>query len=234
MGSSNVSGAMTWQKWQNGVPKWKSFDFESKMITVREDKYVRSEQDHHYRHANARTSSSFLSHWHLRKLLHGNLNVNTKLYKIWVQNIVIFSRCVKIYAIRNILMTRFVIFSRTSVWVYMGNDFHTLNLISQALPMTSRDFQLSRRRRCVGGQTVVLATLWFTLNDLIPGDTVTRHWSWTPFIPGMFCCLAAPFHYLNQCWLSMNLKENISVRICGNCCKAIYLKFIFSPFFKKN
>ena len=44
-------------------------------------------------------------------------------------------------------------------------------------------------------------TLWWDVNSLRPSDAIWRQWSWTTLAQVMACCLTAPSHYLNQCWL---------------------------------
>ena len=44
-----------------------------------------------------------------------------------------------------------------------------------------------------------VAVTWF--NSLRPSDAIWRQWSWTTLAQVMACCLTAPSHYLNQCWL---------------------------------
>ena len=39
------------------------------------------------------------------------------------------------------------------------------------------------------------------INSLRPSDAIWRQWSWTTLAQVMACCLTAPSHYLNQCWL---------------------------------
>ena len=39
------------------------------------------------------------------------------------------------------------------------------------------------------------------LNSLWPSDAIWRWRSWSTLIQVMACCLTAPSHYLNQCWL---------------------------------
>ena len=39
------------------------------------------------------------------------------------------------------------------------------------------------------------------VNSLRPSDAIWRQWSWTTLAQVMACCLTAPSHYLNQCWL---------------------------------
>ena len=45
--------------------------------------------------------------------------------------------------------------------------------------------------------------LWSTLrfNSLWPRDAIWRQRSWSTLAQVMACCLTAPSHYLNQCWL---------------------------------
>ena len=38
-------------------------------------------------------------------------------------------------------------------------------------------------------------------NSLAIGDTILRHRTWSTLVQVMACCLMAPSHYLNQCWL---------------------------------
>ena len=39
------------------------------------------------------------------------------------------------------------------------------------------------------------------VNSLGPSDTIWRWRSWSILVQVMACCLTAPSHYLNQCWL---------------------------------
>ena len=39
------------------------------------------------------------------------------------------------------------------------------------------------------------------VNSLWPSDAIWRHWSGSTMAQVMACCLTAPSHYLNQCWL---------------------------------
>ena len=39
------------------------------------------------------------------------------------------------------------------------------------------------------------------IKSLWPSDTIWRHRSWSTLAQVMACCLTAPSHYLNQCWL---------------------------------
>ena len=42
------------------------------------------------------------------------------------------------------------------------------------------------------------------VNSLWPNDAIWRHRSWSTLAQVMACCLMAPSHYLNQCWLIVN------------------------------
>ena len=58
-------------------------------------------------------------------------------------------------------------------------------------------------------------------NSLGPSDAIWRQRSGSPLAQVMACCLKAPSHYLNQCWLIMNLMlwhppENNSIGISQN------------------
>ena len=50
---------------------------------------------------------------------------------------------------------------------------------------------------CLIGPVFVLASF----NSLRPSDTIWRHRSGSTLAQVMACCLIAPSHYLNQCWL---------------------------------
>ena len=63
---------------------------------------------------------------------------------------------------------------------------------------------LIRKKRLVAfiwGQfsLVFVNTLWF--NSLRPSDAIWLQRSQSPLAQVMACCLTAPSHYLNQCWL---------------------------------
>ena len=51
-----------------------------------------------------------------------------------------------------------------------------------------------------------LASIGMTglVNSLWPSDTIWRHKSGSTLAQVMACCLTAPSHYLNQCWLVIN------------------------------
>ena len=46
--------------------------------------------------------------------------------------------------------------------------------------------------------------LWITVNSLWPSDAIRRQETESTLAKVMACCLMAPSHYLNQCWLIIN------------------------------
>ena len=56
------------------------------------------------------------------------------------------------------------------------------------------------KNRCVNGVNNRQQSC-FHVNSLRPSDAIWRQWSWTTLAQVMACCLTAPSHYLNQCWL---------------------------------
>ena len=49
-------------------------------------------------------------------------------------------------------------------------------------------------------RNIPVGMVW-QFNSLRPSDAIWRQWSWTTLAQVMACCLTAPSHYLNQCWL---------------------------------
>ena len=59
------------------------------------------------------------------------------------------------------------------------------------------------------------------LNSLGPSDAIWRWRSWSTLVQLMACCLTAPSHYLNQCWLIISQvlwhsSEDIIIRRFGD------------------
>ena len=48
------------------------------------------------------------------------------------------------------------------------------------------------------------------VNSLWPSDTIWRHRSGSTLVQVMACCLTAPSHYLNQCWLIISKVQRYS------------------------
>ena len=48
----------------------------------------------------------------------------------------------------------------------------------------------------------------FQFNSLGHSDVIWRWWSWSKLVLVMACCLTAPSHYLNQCWISKVLRHS--------------------------
>ena len=53
---------------------------------------------------------------------------------------------------------------------------------------------------------VYCKTYWASCDDAVlrPGDAIWRHRSMSTLAQIMACCLTAPSHYLNQCWLMIS------------------------------
>ena len=45
------------------------------------------------------------------------------------------------------------------------------------------------------------SNFWLIFNSLGPSDAIWRWGSWSTLVQVMACCLTAPSHYQNQCWL---------------------------------
>ena len=68
--------------------------------------------------------------------------------------------------------------------------------------------------------TAVSQRGWWQVNSLRPSDAIWRHPSGSTLAQVMACCLMAPSHYLNQCWLLISkVQWQITMKIT-------YLKFI--------
>ena len=53
-------------------------------------------------------------------------------------------------------------------------------------------------------QVSTYITVWAAVNTLWPSDVIWRHRSGSTWVQIMACCLTAPSHNLNQCWLLIN------------------------------
>ena len=53
------------------------------------------------------------------------------------------------------------------------------------------------------GWTLDVVSNMNTINSLWPSNTLWCLRSWSPLVQVMVCCLIAPNHYLNQCWLHL-------------------------------
>ena len=52
-----------------------------------------------------------------------------------------------------------------------------------------------------------LNKLSWEVNSLWPSDALWRHRYWSTLAQVMACCLTAPSHYLNQCWLIVSTDQ---------------------------
>ena len=66
--------------------------------------------------------------------------------------------------------------------------------------------------------TLQLQLLYKLYNSVWSSDTVRRHRIWLALVQAMACCLTAPSHYLNQCWLMINevLWHSPEINFTGN------------------
>ena len=53
----------------------------------------------------------------------------------------------------------------------------------------------------IGIYNYTCLVLYWVINSLWPSDAIWRQKSWSTLAQVMACCLMAPSHYLNQCWL---------------------------------
>ena len=56
--------------------------------------------------------------------------------------------------------------------------------------------------------------LYWCVNSLGPGDAIWRQRSGSTLAQAMACCLTAPSHYLNQCWLIISGVINFMQSMC--------------------
>ena len=78
---------------------------------------------------------------------------------------------------------------------------------------------------------------WAGINSLWPSDAIWRQGSRSTLVQVMACCLTAPRHYLNQCWLIITIRYSdvhpraISLEISQPSVTKISLKIIFLRFY---
>ena len=95
------------------------------------------------------------------------------------------------------------------IWInYYGTpDLYTVRYhynVVNFLQILTKDTPIARTL-----QQGVGCPLWFQslINSLWPSDTIRRHKSGSTLAQVMACCLTAPSHYLNQCWLIISMVE---------------------------
>ena len=78
-----------------------------------------------------------------------------------------------------------------------------LSIRQQAITSTNVIYFIAWHRatrpQCVEDRVVLTGYIIF--NSLWPGDAIWRHRTRSTLVQIMACCLTAPSHYLNQCWL---------------------------------
>ena len=75
--------------------------------------------------------------------------------------------------------------------IYFGNDSSNIVNFTSAFKRWDILFPISLGTMCDRK----------FINSLRPSDAIWRQWTWTTLAQVMACCLTAPSHYLNQCWL---------------------------------
>ena len=78
--------------------------------------------------------------------------------------------------------------------------------------MWSLIIYLSRLGKLTGGATEPYGVSNTNLNSLRPSDTICHRRSRWTLVQVMACCLTAPSHYLNQCWLIVSVSCGIDMR----------------------
>ena len=71
------------------------------------------------------------------------------------------------------------------------------------------------------------------VNSLRPSDAVWRQWSWTTLAQVMACCLTAPSHYLNQCWLIRGSVAYFWEQFRRNCSRYRFRIWVWKRHFEK-
>ena len=91
--------------------------------------------------------------------------------------------------------------------VWISNHKHKIEEKNQQkVPGPPPKLSASNWWTCVNFQHWVFCYYFIELhnlafNSLRPSDAIWRQWFWTTLAQVMACCLTAPSHYLNQCWL---------------------------------
>ena len=101
-----------------------------------------------------------------------------------------------IWGVIALIMTSLLYLWSKLMRVYCVNSYYLKTFISLFL---SADIHEQTVDILVMWSTVYLATS--AINSLRPSDTIWRHKSGSTLAQVMACCLTAPSHYLNQCWL---------------------------------
>ena len=117
---------------------------------------------------------------------------------------------------------------------YGSNQMKTMQVIIRISPKSQTDWQSgpsvlswpsckaeSKKGINLTWSAVTLTTsaIQTDLNSLWPGDAIWRHGTRSTLAQVMVCCLTAPSHYLNQCWLVISevpwySSQGIIIRWC--------------------
>ena len=86
----------------------------------------------------------------------------------------------------------------------LGTNFSEILVKIQNFSFTKMHLKISSakwRPFCPKGDELTAWNYWLDVNSLWPRDAIWRWRSWSTLFQVMACCLTAPSHYLNQCWL---------------------------------
>ena len=95
---------------------------------------------------------------------------------------------------------------------------------------------IKKHSRAFRSNGLIESLVRFITCSLWPSDAIWRHGSWSTLVQVMVCCLTAPSHYLNQCWLIITHygpvhQRAISIEISQPTVTKISLKIIFLRFY---
>ena len=95
---------------------------------------------------------------------------------------------------------------RWSLWSSLLNIYWSSVIRSYADFFIVNCYQLPKLDhdiRCYTRECYMVLTLHvaISLNSLGPSDAIWHWISWSTLVQVMACCLTAPSHYMNQCWL---------------------------------
>ena len=99
------------------------------------------------------------------------------------------------------------IFTWIKLWYDQNQTKHitTMSILGGILHIFHGHRHTANRRRCFTNvfefYNIQWTILLYSINSFCPGDAIRRHGTRSTLAQVMACCLTAPSHYLNQCWL---------------------------------
>ena len=105
--------------------------------------------------------------------------------------------CIKVIN-TNILLPFNSLWSRDTLW-YNGSRSTLVQVMACFISLPEQMLTYSQR----SSMALILLTYfdYRPVNSLWPSDDIGCWISWSTMVQVMACCLTAPSHYLNQCWL---------------------------------